>query len=41
LTAPPCDEHVRWFVVDEPINTGMATIEMLKDAVVTVPKIVN
>ena len=31
LTAPPCDEHMRWFVVEKPVHVGYAALSMIKD----------
>lgn len=37
LTSPPCDEHVRWFIIDKPVNLGYADLEMVK-GVLTIPQ---
>lgn len=31
LTSPPCDEHVRWFIVEKPVHVGYAALNMIKD----------
>ena len=34
LTNPPCDESVKWFIVDTPIMMGLADLETIKKSVI-------
>jgi carbonic anhydrase len=31
ITAPPCDEHTRWFIIEKPVHVGYAALSMIKD----------
>jgi len=39
LSTPPCQEHVKWFIVEEPLKLGLAGLEMFKDAVENIPSV--
>lgn len=39
LTSPPCSEEVKWYIVEQPLSLGLASMEMFKDAIESVPNL--